>query len=79
MFPPPTAIISTVAGTALDRGPLDQRTISLDAERVDAEHERLATVIEGAELQLDVVIGNDASVPFGKMVPVKAKSTGRSR
>ena len=41
-------------------GAFDQRAVRLDAERVDAEHERLPAVLERVQENLDGIVGVDA-------------------
>ncbi len=46
------------AGVAAGSG-FEQRSVHLDAVRVDPEDQRLPAVVEGAEIDLDVVVGAD--------------------
>ena len=43
--------------SGLQGGPLDERAIGLNAERIDSEHERLAAIVERAQVELDLVVG----------------------
>ena len=42
-----------------DVGPLDQRAVTLHAQRVDREHQRLLAVVECAEQNLHIVVAKD--------------------
>ena len=52
-----------------------ERAIELDAERVDAEHQRLAAVVVGAQKDDDVIVGLDA-IAIGER---RAHGAGRRR
>ncbi|MBK8003768.1 MAG: hypothetical protein IPK12_07410 [Gemmatimonadetes bacterium] len=51
---------AAVEAAAAHHPALGEHPVRLDAERVHREHERLPAVVEGAEEELDVVVGEDA-------------------